>query len=183
MNESALYEKLAGSPDRRKYRIRIYDGSDAFIRLECKEKRNGKVSKRGVRINRAVYDDILNGSPSRLSEIEHPLAREVAALMREKRLRPSVIVNYTRDAYIHPLSTTRITFDRMLNVPVNTLDLFAEQTTAYIFPANETILEIKYDQYLPQYVAELLRCNSVPIAASKFVLCTEYLSDTKIKII
>ena len=180
--QSALFEKIAGAPDRRKYRIRIYGGSDAFIRLECKEKSNGKICKRGVRIDRETYEELLHGETDRLSKIDHPVAKEVTALNHRQGLNPSVIVNYTREAFVHPLSTTRITFDKWLEVPTNTLDLFAEQNNMTVFPNNETILEIKYDEYLPKYIADLLTCNVAPLAASKFVLCTDWLNDRHIRI-
>ncbi len=183
LQRSALYEKLAGAPDRKKYRIRIYNGSDAFIRLECKEKNRGKICKRSVRIDRTVYEQMLRGETEALSAVDHPLARETVALMRANGLAPSVIVNYIREAYVHPLSTTRITFDRKLSVPINTLDLFAEADERLVFPQDDTILEIKYDTHLPRYIADLLQCRSVPVAASKFVLCTDYLDDRHIRIL
>jgi len=183
LHKSALYEKLAGAPDRKKYRIRIYNRSDAFIRLECKEKNRGKICKTGVKIDRAIYEELLKGKADRLSAIDHTLAKEVSALMRVQGLAPSVIVNYVREAYVHPLSTTRITFDRKLSVPINTLDLFAEQDERLVLDQTATILEIKYDTHLPRYIADLLQCRTVPEAASKFVLCTDYLNDRFIRLV
>ncbi len=182
VHRSAFYEKVGGSPDRIKYRIRVYNGSDDFIRLECKEKVNGMVCKRGVRIDRDIYRELYSGETGLLSKIDHPVARETVSLMNARYLRPSVIVNYTREAFVHPLSTTRITFDSALRVPVNTLDLFAPQNEIRVFPRDETILEIKYDDFLPAFIAEALANAGPKEAASKFVYCTERLNEAHIRL-
>lgn len=180
VHSSALREKIAGEPDRKKFRIRVYDLSDKRISLECKEKRASKIHKSAVLIDRAVYDRIIRSDYSPLAGMGSPVSDEMLALSKTKGLRPSVIVNYERSAYIHPLSTTRITFDRCLCVPINTLDLFDNHENLYVFPQNHTILEIKYNEYIPKFVTQLLSCYSIPSSASKFVLCRECLSSRNI---
>ncbi|NLC32669.1 MAG: VTC domain-containing protein, partial [Clostridiales bacterium] len=46
LSNQALHEKISGTADRSKYRIRIYNFSDSFIRMECKSKINVYISKR-----------------------------------------------------------------------------------------------------------------------------------------
>ena len=41
LRESAYEDKQAGTSERRKFRIRVYNYSDDFISLECKEKKRG----------------------------------------------------------------------------------------------------------------------------------------------
>jgi hypothetical protein len=68
-----------------------------------------------------------------------------------------------------------------LNAGVNTSDLFSpELATRFIYPHNEVILEVKYDEYLPAYISSLLSFRHTPVAASKFTLCCDALSDAHI---
>ena len=49
--DSAYQEKIAGAPQRKKYRIRIYNGDTSRITLECKEKKSDRIEKTGERIS------------------------------------------------------------------------------------------------------------------------------------
>lgn len=182
VHSTSLNEKLAGEPDRKKFRIRIYNNSDEYIKLECKEKRASRINKRAVRINREIYNAIFDGDYQVLAQLKDPVADEMLALVKTKKLEKSVIVNYERLAFVHPLSATRITFDTNLSVPVNTLDLLESQENLHIFPQNETILEIKYNEFIPQYITMLLNSYAIQSAASKFVLCREFLSSANISL-
>jgi hypothetical protein len=172
---------MAGTANRSKYRLRAYNFDDSYITLECKEKRKNMIQKDSVRIDRATYDGVARGDFSLLAHREEPLAKKVYALHRERGLAPRVIVNYRREAYLHPLSNTRITFDCELNAGVNTSDLFSpDLVTRFIYPHNEVILEVKYDEYLPTYIGSLLSFQHSPIAASKFTLCCDALIDSHV---
>ena len=116
-----------------------------------------------------------------LSDINNDLARTVFALNREKQLKPSVVVDYVREAYTHPLSNTRITFDKELACGINTNDCFDEDyKSGYIFPHNEVILEVKFDEYLPTMIRQMLSIGYRPLAASKYMLCRDYLKSHSI---
>ncbi len=178
---SSYYEKIAGTANRSKYRVRAYNADDSFIMLECKEKRKNMIQKESIRIDRATCDGIARGDFSALANREEPLAKRVYALHKERGLAPRVIVNYRREAFLHPLSNTRITFDCELNACINTGDLFAaDPVTKFIYPRNEVILEVKYDEYLPAYIGSLLSFRHSPVAASKFTLCCDALSDARV---
>ena len=179
--DSSYYEKMAGTANRSKYRLRAYNFDDSFITLECKKKHKNMIEKESVRIDRAVYDSVARGDFALLADRKEPLAQRIYSLHRERGLAPRVIVNYRREAYLHPLSNTRITFDCELNAGVNTSDLFSpELATRFIYPHNEVILEVKYDEYLPAYISSLLSFRHTPVAASKFTLCCDALSDAHI---
>lgn len=178
---SSYMEKLAGTANRKKYRLRVYNSSDAVISFECKEKRKNKILKESFRVDRALCDGVARGDFSLLADREEPMAREIYALHREKGLMPRVIVTYRREAYCHPLSNTRITFDCELRATVNSYDLFdRDQVTRFIYPRNEVILEVKYDEYLPAHIGSLLTFRHSPIAASKFTLCCDAMSDASV---
>ena len=110
INDDALEEKIAGVGNRKKYRIRIYNFSDRVIKLECKSKYGDLISKQSVSIPRELADQLIAGDPEGLQRMRHPLLHDVYREMKTRLLRPVVIVDYIREAYIHPAEEVRITF-------------------------------------------------------------------------
>lgn len=174
--DSAYREKDSGVQHRNKFRIRAYNGSDDYIVLENKEKADDRIMKSSLRIAREDYDGILAGDFTSLLRYDHPLAKQVYTLHTTKGLRPVVIVEYEREAYTHPLSMVRITFDKAVAAGTNTLDMFDPNlVTRPIFDSREVILEVKYGGYFPMYLKQLLQNNGQKLAVSKFVQCCDKL--------
>ena len=181
MYNSSYYEKLSGDSNRKKYRLRAYNYDPSIISLECKEKKQSKIQKTSHRINKDVFDSVKEGVFDPLNDYDNELFRNVFLLNREKKLGPCVTVDYVREAYVHPLSNTRITFDKELAVGINKNDFFSEEyRSAFVFPNKEVILEVKFDEYLPKMISQMLSIGYMPMAASKFVLCLEYLKKNSI---
>jgi len=180
---SAYWEKISGTADRKKYRIRIYNGLDSVIKLECKEKHGSCIYKRSATISRETCDRIISGDFSSLSQYEHPLCQEVFALSRRNSLFPSVIVDYIREAYVHPVSNVRITFDKQLHAAVDSPNIFdLDMPTIPIYPDQNIILEVKYDQVFPRYLAQILSySHGTKMALSKFCLCRDAMCRLKPK--
>ncbi len=177
----AYQEKDGGVQHRNKFRLRAYNGSDSFIVLENKEKIDDRIMKTSLPITREDYDAILSGNFSCLLAYDAPLARQVYALHAARFLRPVVVVEYEREAYVHPLSMVRITFDKAVAAGTNSLDMFDSQlVTRPIFDHQEVILEIKYDVYYPAYLKQLLQNNGDKLAISKFIQCCEKLESQNI---
>lgn len=185
MNDSSYYEKLAGAEHRKKYRVRVYDGdTGCSIMLERKTKIGSKIEKCSIPLARTAFEGMTRGSFDALACEDSVLAREVLASNRARRLYPKVVVTYLREAYIHPLSNTRITFDKRLDAGWSPSALTGgEGESVYALPApglggsGATVLEIKYDEYLPKFVSEALSHSGPPLAASKYVLCRDRLSQ------
>ncbi len=170
--DSALYEKLAGLPHRQKIRVRIYDGSPASILLEKKIKVGDGVRKERLRISWSIYDALRTGDPAPLIESGHPLLEEIAWQMSNQLLRPKVIVDYVREAYIYAPGNVRVTFDSDLRSGLANLDLFHPAPFAPAPVDGLAILEVKYDSFLPRPVQDLLQIEGLTRqAASKYVLC------------
>lgn len=170
----AYYEKDSGVEHRNKFRIRSYNGDDSYIVLENKEKIDDRISKTGCCITRADYDAMLKGDFQVLAAYDNPLCSQVLGLHNSAGLEPKVIVEYYREAYTHPLSMVRITFDRMIAAGTNTRDMFDRNLeTRPVFSDREVVLEIKYDNAFPMYLKQLLQNNGVKLAVSKFVLCSD----------
>ena len=161
---------------RHKYRIRIYNFSDKIIRLERKSKRGDYISKLSCSISRDLAEQIIAGDPYGLETLNHPLLQDVYRMMTTYLLRPAVIVDYVREAYIHPCEETRVTFDKQLRTGYVSSDLFNPELPTYpCLDFNQVILEVKYNRRFPEYVLPLV--SSIPAqrsAISKYTLCRRY---------
>ena len=176
VNDSAYRDKTAGVMHRDKYRIRIYNFSDAEIFLERKRKMGDLIQKSSVQITRRLCDQLISGNPSGLYRANNPLLQDMYVQMRTHLLRPKVIVDYERQAWLHPAENLRITFDLNLRTGLNSVDLFNPNVrTICPMDGREQILEVKFDSYLPEHVAGLLRdVRAAHSAVSKYVLCRRF---------
>ena len=173
---TAFADKLRGVQDRDKYRIRIYNFSDALIRLERKQKYGDGIAKQSIAISRELCEQLMAADPTGLEKSDQPLLRDVYRQMRTRGLKPAVIVDYVREAYVHPCEETRVTLDKQLRTGYLSTDLFDPQLPTYpCLDHNQTILEIKYNRRFPSYILPIV--SSVPAqrsAISKYTLCRRY---------
>lgn len=170
--DSALYEKLSGVQHRQKIRVRTYNGQVDLLMLEKKVKVGAGVLKERLRIDQETYQALLSGHAEPLRDASQPLLQEVAWQMTNRLLRPKVIVDYVREAYLHPAGNVRITFDKDLRSGLTSLDLLRQAPLVQAPTDGMTILEVKYDNFLPRPVQDLLQTDGlVRQSASKSVLC------------
>ena len=176
IDDSAFYDKQAGVMHRDKYRIRIYNFSDRAIFLERKRKMGDLIQKSSVQITRRLCDQLADGNPAGLFKAQNPLLQDVHVQMRTRLLRPRVIVDYEREAYVHPAEDVRITFDMKLRTGLASRDLFnASLPTVCPHDRNVEILEVKFDEYLPDHINALLHgVEAERSAVSKYILCRRY---------
>lgn len=172
LDSSSYYEKMDGVLYRKKYRIRIYNNNDEFIRLEKKMKHNTYTAKEQILISKDIYSKILNG---KLDEIDSPtgLLEEFITNSKTKHLVPSVIVLYHRIAFTYPISEIRITFDSHIQSGLYNYDLFDKEVPMYdVSEPGKQVLEVKFNEVLPLHIANIL--NDIPSckeAVSKFAIC------------
>ena len=176
IDDSAYFDKQSGVMNRDKYRIRIYRYSDQEICLERKRKLGDLIQKSSVQITRRLCEQIISGDPRGLYRANNPLLKDVYAQMRTRLLRPSVIVDYEREAYLHPAQNVRITFDLKLRSGLSSVDLFNPKlATVCPHDENTEILEIKFDNYLPDYISGLMAGTRAERSAiSKYILCRRF---------
>ena len=176
VDDSAYMDKVNGVRDRDKYRIRIYRHSDEEIFLERKRKLGDLIQKSSAQITRRLCEQIISGDPRGLQTSSNPLLQDVYVQMRTKLLRPAVIVDYEREAYLHPAENVRITFDLKLRTGLHSHELFNPAIpTVCPLDAGLEILEVKFDNYLPDYIRALLDgIQADRSAVSKYVLCRRY---------
>lgn len=175
----AVHEKVAGVADRNKYRIRFYNFSDRFIRMECKTKIDTYISKRSLPISRDLCEQLISGDPTGLEHSASGLMRDVFREMRINLLRPVVVVDYVREAYIHPAEEVRITFDKQLRSGLAQTDIFNRHLPVYppFKDPDQIIMEVKFNRLLPSYISTLLSQavgTAHRSAISKYVICRQY---------
>lgn len=170
---NAYYEKIDGVEYRKKYRIRIYNNDTNFIRLECKYKHENKTSKDQMLIDKNICDKIVNGNIEELDISQPNLLTKFVIDYRSRNLRPSVIVDYKRLAYTYPVSDVRVTFDSKIKSGRYDYNLYDEDLNTYkVIDDNEVVLEVKFNEILPEQIAIVL--STVPMvrqAFSKFAIC------------
>ena len=172
-----LFEKVSGVNERRKYRIRIYNFRDRPIKLERKAKFGDLIEKAGMEIPRDLADQLAACDPTNLDKTGSPLLHDMFREMKTRLLRPTVIVDYVREAYTHPAEEVRITFDKKLRTGLfNTTGLFDPALpTLPALDDNLVILEVKYNRVLPDHIRTLLSAASaLRSAASKYVICRRF---------
>lgn len=153
-----LSESIDGVDRRHKYRLRYYDRNADFVKLERKSKFHGMTVKKAAVITQDEMQVLLNGQIPHCSDTHSEIKNELFCQMHMCGLQPKVIVQYCRDAYIHPSGNVRITFDR--NICGSTeLDAFGKSTisTVPLMNAGVHILEVKYDEFLPCFIREALQ--------------------------
>ena len=169
---SAFYEKMDGVEFRSKYRVRIYNYTLDSIKLEKKEKLGSLTRKTAQTISREDAKNL-----QRLTISTDPgkgdLLDELSVKIRGEGIRPMVLVDYDRTPFICRDGNTRITLDENLRTRPFCTSLVA--STAAMIPVLEkgqVILEVKYDDFLPGYLADALRdIPKANMAISKVALC------------
>ena len=175
IHNSAYQEKLQGLPDRRKYRIRIYNYSDKVIQLECKIKKDRYVRKEMAPLTRQEFNWLMNGYPRFLLDTQYDLHRIFYYEFISKILRPRVIVDYEREPYVMEAGDVRVTFDKHIRASMDDLALFDQfLSTAEVLAPGQLVMEVKYSGFLPELVRQILTSGvSNYLALSKYLMCCE----------
>lgn len=96
--------------------------------------------------------------------------------MLTRRMRPVVIVEYDRIPYVYANGNVRITLDTNISSSQAT-DRFLEEIVPKrpVMPLGQQLLEVKYDDYLPDFIYRNLQLDCLrQTAFSKYYLCRKY---------
>ena len=175
LKSSAYIDKVDGIEKRVKYRIRVYNLDDSFIRLEIKEKNRDLCHKTQTVISKSVCEQLIKGKADlKLAEGDEVLTKFMTTMLTE-HLMPSVIVDYHRLAYTYPVEDVRITFDENIKSGRFNYDLFSQDILMYdTMDSKESVLEVKFNNHIPTHIVSVI--NSIPIirqAVSKYAICYE----------
>lgn len=173
--DRCFYENENGTDPREKFRIRIYNGSDQRITLECKKKEHTMTNKQSCRLTKGQCQAILDGTLSQ-KELNSDLLRKFYALYAQNHLRAKVIVAYERTPFVYIPGNVRITFDRNIGSTTNISGFFDPYLPLRpVLPAGKHILEVKYDAFLPDFLYEVMNLGSLTQTAfSKYYLCRKF---------
>jgi len=164
---SSLFSKINGVADRDKYRIRFYNGDTNELRLERKSKRGEMVCKDRSVLGQEHYQMMCSGEYSFMSQESEPVYEMFYTAHLVRSMRPVVMVNYDRHAFMYPAGDVRITFDSSITA-ANPMSGHSLSVTS----GNQIILEVKYSRFIPAVVTALLSGFQFTqqLALSKFAM-------------
>lgn len=176
INNSCYYENENGTDPREKFRIRIYNHSTERIRLELKQKVRGKCRKLSCRLTEEQCRELINGHVLPFNKNYDPLLQKMLIQMNIRRLKPVVIVEYDRVPYIYPIGNVRVTMDMNIRSSNSTVDFMKDEIPMrLIMPIGQQVLEVKWDDFIPDLIHRSLELNNLEWTAfSKYYLCRRY---------
>lgn len=175
LNDKALREKIDGVNIREKFRIRYYNNDTSLINLEKKSKINGLCIKESTRLTFEQTEAILNGDYTWMAKCNASLIRELYLKMKHDGLYPKTIVNYTREPFVFRPGNVRITLDYSIKTGLSAVDFLNNSCVTVPIANNPIILEIKWDEYLPDIIKDIIQFNRGNIVAfSKYAACRMY---------
>lgn len=174
MYDTCYYENEGGTDPREKFRIRIYPGNNAGITLELKRKEKGKTLKTSCPISEEECRSLMIGKT--VEPGDRFLLKKLYILMQTRGMEPRIIVEYERRPLIYPLGNVRVTFDRNIAMSGD-LDLFLNEDIPLrpILPASQHILEVKFDEFLPDPIKWAVSMPDLKHSAfSKYYICAYF---------
>ncbi|MFI3284278.1 MAG: polyphosphate polymerase domain-containing protein [Erysipelotrichaceae bacterium] len=172
------YENEDGVENRDKYRIRFYGDPNSIVKLEIKSKRNTHNFKQSCILSKEIVEDvILNSHLPKIKDASEPY-KQLCLQMKTRLLRPKVIVEYVREAYVYKSGNVRITLDKNIVGSSCVKGFFSMQGVKVpILETGQFVLEVKYDEFLPSHIYNALGLKNLQQTSfSKY-----YLSRKKLK--
>ena len=170
--DRCMDENDAGVDQRQKFRIRMYGPHAQPIHLEIKEKSNSMNKKLSCDLTETECRQIIEGTLPLGFDQRRPLT-QLQLQMRCALMRPKVIIEYERTAFVHPTGNVRITFDRNIMASRHCKEFFADRLPGAVplLPVGIHVLEVKYDELLPDFIAKALEIGKLQQTAfSKYYL-------------
>lgn len=173
--DKALRQKIDSVDRREKFRLRYYGADMQMILLEKKFKINGLCGKHKARLSEAEVRRLLDGDIDFLLARPEALCAEFYSKLRGELLAPKTVVVYDREAFLYAPGNVRITLDRNLRSGLRSLDFLAPERLRTPVSDGLTVLEVKYDAFLPEIVrmAVQVPCRQAA-ACSKYAICRRY---------
>ena len=96
--------------------------------------------------------------------------------MKDGLLQPKVIVEYDRVPYVYPDGNVRVTFDLQIRSS-DRIESFLDKeiATRLIMPTNQHLLEVKFDEYIPDFIYHAIQTERLQQTTfSKYYMCRKY---------
>lgn len=173
LDDKCFMENDAGVDMRSKYRIRTYDLNPDFIRAEIKIKYNDTCAKESTVIDREMYKSIMENSTVPFKDSDSKILTDSSVIDKYRTaivgegFRPATVIEYERTAYTYDIGNVRITFDKNISVSRRFENFFDENLHAIpMLPKGMHILEVKYDELLPDYLGRCI--NGLDLTRATF---------------
>ena len=172
---SSYYENENGTDPREKFRIRIYNHSTERITLECKRKEKGKTLKTSCLITEDQTNTLMHGKIIDFAE-QPALIQKMCLQMKTQLLHPVTIVEYERIPYICQSGNVRVTFDTNVSSSLEVKKFLDSKVPKRpIMPVGWQLMEVKFDEFLPDYIYRALNLGVLQQTAySKYYLCRRF---------
>lgn len=174
-SDRALREKLDGVNQREKFRIRLYNYDTSVIFLEKKSKWNNLCSKESTELTEEEVQRLLRGEIMWMKNTDRVLCRELYDKMVGQGLRPKTIVDYIREPFVFAPGNVRVTLDYAIHTGLQCTDFLNPQAVTVPAGEDRILLEVKWDEYLPDIIREAVSLESRRAGAfSKYAQCRIY---------
>lgn len=156
--DACAKENEAGVSRRFKYRIRYYGNASDVLKLERKEKADGRCYKDSTMITRQMCQKILDEKADELYwETQDLLVKKFCVHVMTRLFQPKAIISYERSAYVEEIANVRITLDKNISVSDAFENFLSGDFMRYpIQERNEHVLEVKFDDILPGYIKSII---------------------------
>lgn len=173
---TCYFDNLDGNDLREKFRIRIYNQNPDRIRLEIKRKERSKTEKHSCALTLEQCYNLMNGNMMHFSQNDDFVLKRLLMLMKTRHMTPKIIVEYERIPYVYAHGNVRVTFDKNISSSSDIGGFLNNNIHKRpIMPVGHHVLEVKYDEYLPDFISSALQIeNHQQTAFSKYSLCRKY---------
>ena len=87
------------------------------------------------------------------------LIKELYIQMHLYQLKPLTVVDYEREVFIYRHGNVRVTFDSSIKTSFRNNDVLNKDLPMVETNPDITVLEVKYDEYLPEVIRNLLQIS------------------------
>lgn len=175
-DDTCYYDNMYGTDPREKFRIRIYNADSSKISLELKQKQKSKTKKLSCTLTKELCEEIVNGGIPDMNAVDSALYRKFILQLQTRMLQPKIIVEYDRIPYIYYDGNVRVTFDKNIRSSTQCEDFLQKELFCRpIMETNIHLMEVKFDEFLPDFIQQLVEHEGVKQSSfSKYFLCRKY---------
>ena len=88
------------------------------------------------------------------------------------KIKPTTVVDYEREVFTYEYGNVRVTFDSEVRTSLRNIDFLNPELP---MDPNIVILEVKYDEFLPDIIKQLLQVgDTMRTSSSKYQLSRNY---------
>lgn len=174
-DNKVMNQKKEGLFERDKFRVRLYDSNATVLNLEKKSKRNNLTYKQKCSITAAEYEKIRIGDINWMENDARTLMQDLYWQMTMLQLKPLTVVDYEREVFIYKHGNVRVTFDSSIRTSLRNNDVLNPHIAMVDTEPDVVILEVKYDEFLPNVIKQLLQVSDMRAGAySKYQISRMY---------